>query len=314
MASKMTQLGMMGVPDIIYRKAVKDWSTRELVASFAHLGAGVQSSTIAYMVLAGELPAPTAFLFADTGNEPEWVYQQVEYLSGLGLNIERVSRPGDGILIDTMERKHGRFATMPLYTRNPDTGKIGQMRRQCTKEYKIEPLEGWIRGWLIAHGHGKVVIDKNGQSSRRIDRDVYVEDWYGISADEIERMSDRGAQWQKATYPLIDMNLTRAECVKWCVSHGFKVPRKSACMICPFHDDEYWLDMQQNRPQDFEEVCKFDDWLRTEEAQAMFMRNMKQPVYVHRSCRPLRDIDFAEEIKQRAARPLLDMCGAHCMT
>jgi hypothetical protein len=53
---------------------------RETVASFLHLGAGVQSSTIVEMIVEGDLPPVDAVIFADTGNEPKWVYEQVDYL------------------------------------------------------------------------------------------------------------------------------------------------------------------------------------------------------------------------------------------
>jgi hypothetical protein len=54
---------------------------RQKVARFLHLGAGVQSSTLVEMVVEGELEPVDYVLFADTGDEPPWVYKQVVYLT-----------------------------------------------------------------------------------------------------------------------------------------------------------------------------------------------------------------------------------------
>ena len=45
------------------------------------LGAGVQSSTLALMAAAGEVgPMPAAAIFADTQDEPDGVYQWLNWL------------------------------------------------------------------------------------------------------------------------------------------------------------------------------------------------------------------------------------------
>ena len=43
-------------------------------------------------------------------------------------------------------------------------------------------------------------------------------------------------------------------------ARGLRVPRKSSCRRCPYHDDLYWLSLPAP---DFEAACSFDDWLRT---------------------------------------------------
>lgn len=45
------------------------------------LGAGVQSTTLALMAAHGEIgPMPDAAIFADTGNEPDAVYDHLQWL------------------------------------------------------------------------------------------------------------------------------------------------------------------------------------------------------------------------------------------
>ena len=44
------------------------------------LGAGVQSSTLLFKMLHGEIEPPNVAIFSDTGNEPQAVYEWLEYL------------------------------------------------------------------------------------------------------------------------------------------------------------------------------------------------------------------------------------------
>ena len=44
------------------------------------LGAGVQSSALALMIEKGEIPMVDCAIFADTGAEPEKVYEWLEYI------------------------------------------------------------------------------------------------------------------------------------------------------------------------------------------------------------------------------------------
>lgn len=121
---------------------------RLCVGRFLHLGAGVQSSTRAEMIFEGELDRIDAAIFADTGNEPPWVYGQVWYLAGrlaaVNIPLIVVMKSSGGLLADAMT-PGGRFASMPLFTKNPTTGQIGMLRRQCTAEYKIAPSRSYVR-------------------------------------------------------------------------------------------------------------------------------------------------------------------------
>jgi hypothetical protein len=280
---------------------VIDFSKKKRVARVLHLGAGRQSSTIAEMSANGDLPPLDFAIFADTKDEPKWVYEQVEYLK-TRLPVVVVEKSAGGIVNDT-KYGYGRFASMPFYTKD-EYGNIGRLKRQCTHEYKIEVIEGYLRDWLIERGHGKVAKD----GSRRISNKVYIESWFGISWDEIQRLNDRSSPWQRDIYPLIDRRMTTQMCLDYLISHGHPVPGKSSCKICAFHDDDYWLDLKVNHPAEFEEACDFDDWIRSPEA-ADRLSLINESVYLHRSCTPLREVDFAA---QSPTPPMF--CGAHCMT
>ena len=262
---------------------------RTLVGRVLHLGAGVQSSALLEMVIEGELPRVDLVLFADTGNEPEWVYAQVKYLEkrciAAGIPFSIVKKPGLGLVENTLYGD-GLWAAMPLFTLNAD-GRVGRLKRQCTNEYKIEPCDDEIRDWLVEMKHA--AVDKKGV--RRVKPSVYVENLYGISADEMYRAGKRGPGWQKAVYPLIDREMTRTDCETWLKEHGLPVPLKSSCKICPYHDNVYWGWLQTHQPEVFAEVCDYDDWLRSPEAKKR-IPTLQQDCYLHESCVPLREIDF----------------------
>jgi hypothetical protein len=306
------------VPTLIYRpQRPRPRRDRVCVGRFLHLGAGLQSSTLAEMLVTGDLPRVDAVLFADTGNEPPWVYEQVAYLTRrllpVGIPLVILRKSAGGLQADC-RAPGGRFATMPLYTRDPITGQIGRMRRQCTNDYKVQPLHHWVLDWLVARGHARVVTARTGVRSRRVRRDVYVEQVLGISLDEFERSGrHRGPQWQHARYPLIERRLRRADCAAWLAAHGLPIPRKSSCLVCPFHDDAYWRHLQCEYPDLFEAACQFDDWLRTPEGRRKLTRKRDQPAYLHRTCVPLRMLDLAA----RRALPLFEqaaVCGDFNLT
>lgn len=300
------QLSFWDDPQIIVptkkkkKTALPAWVDKAIVANFLLLGAGVQSSTIVEMVVEGELPKPDGVIFADTGNEPSWVYKQVGYLKTRlkSVGVPLVMVENGHIIHDLLALK--RIASMPLYTLNAKSGKKGILRRQCTNEYKIVPADNYLRDWLIANNYGKCNI----KGARRINRNVAVRLWYGISTDEEFRKTS-GTAWKLNYYPLIEKQMSRVDCVEWLHAHNLPVPKKSSCIVCPYHGDDYWLMLFAESPLEFEIACQFDDSLRDPHSDYFFKR-ANDIVYLHKSCKPLREIDFValQDKKQREALQL----------
>ena len=115
------------------------------------LGAGVQSSTLALMIEKGEVPMVDAAIFADTMAEPKEVYDHLTWLEKqLSYPIYKVS--GGDLTQDSIDNAEGKgkynFVEVPLFTKNNETGKKGLLRRQCTSNYKIRPVNKKIRELL----------------------------------------------------------------------------------------------------------------------------------------------------------------------
>ena len=105
------------------------------------LGAGVQSSTMALMANEGLItPMPTCAIFADTQNEPQYIYDYLDYLKGiLKYPVHTVSK--GNIKEDMLVPTPGgyTFPTAPFYTLKK--GKKGLLSMVCI--LLLELLEGF---------------------------------------------------------------------------------------------------------------------------------------------------------------------------
>ena len=258
--------------------------------TYLSLGAGVQSGTIAEMIIAGELPRVDAAIFADTGDEPQYVYDCVDYLterlSEVNVLVVKVQK---GNIIKDAKHPTNRFAAIPVFTIQHN-GKIGKMRRQCTREYKIDPIEKWMRRRLLDMGLAKQRIT----GAIVVNKSVTVECWLGLSLDEVNRMAPSRHKFITNRWPLIEKRMMRYDCVTWLRQRGLPVPKKSSCRICPFHNDRYWRDMKDNHPCDWGHVVEFDDFLRSENEKVGRMQaTAKGELYLHRQCVPLDQVDLS---------------------
>jgi hypothetical protein len=278
-------------------------SERKTVLKVLSLGGGVQSSTIAEMIVERELPPVDFAVFADTGDDPDHVIFQVRYLvrrlASVGIPLHIVQNK-NGSIIDQIYRTVGRFASIPVYTKL--NGKIGMMRRQCTREFKIEPIEKLLRRKLLEMGY----VKKTKADSIIVNKEVQVLNLIGISLDEAQRMKHNRRKWNLNFWPLIDFKMTRNDCAIWLDKKGLPLPGKSSCRICPFHSKANWREMKENRPADWDHVVKVDEFLRTENH---FTAGMKGELFLYRECIPLKDVDFTEDDNQS---DFFEICDGYC--
>lgn len=242
------------------------------------LGAGVQSTTLLLMACHGEIrPKPKFAIFADTGWEPPTVYRHLEWLkieaAKYGISVITVS---NGNIKRDLENAvyHGkRVASVPFYVANRD-GTVGMARRQCTSEYKIKPVQRKMRE-LLGYKPRKIIKEK-------------VTLWLGISTDEIQRVKTNREKWIENRYPLIELCMSRLDCLNWLEKKGYPRPPKSSCIGCPYHSDEMWLDMKQNDPESWEEAVEIDRLIKK-------LPRFEGEAYLHRSCLPLDEVNLGED-------------------
>ena len=264
---------------------------REKILTVISLGAGVQSSVMAIMAAKGDFPPVDCAIFADTGYEPKAVYQYLEFLKKiLPYPIHLVAK---GNIKDDMINSidNGtRFPTAPFFTQQEITGKKGMLRRQCTNDYKIQPIRQKIRKLC------------NVPYKKHFPKDKYVEQWIGISTDEIQRMKPARDKYILNRHPLIEAKMSRQDCLNYLKKENIPLPEKSACIVCPYHNDAYWHFMKTERTSEFEDAVEFDKKIRTGS------RKIRDKLYLHRSCKPLDEIEFNKEENDKQ----LDMFNNEC--
>lgn len=261
------------------------------------LGAGVQSSTLALMAAKGEItPMPDCAIFADTGAEPKAVYEYLDWLEKqLPFPVHRVMK-GDGLVHGILSSAESgkRTANPPFFADTANGG--GILRRKCTTEFKIEPIIKKVRDLMgLAKGE-------------RAKKGIQVIQYIGISTDEATRMKPSHEKYIQHRWPLIELGMNRNDCLRWIEKNGYKRPGKSACTFCPYHDDSLWRDMKLNDPDSFAEAVKIDKKIREG------LSGTREKLYVHRSMKPLDEIDFRNAEDMGQYRMFNDECEGMCGT
>lgn len=264
------------------------------------LGGGVQSSTLALMAAAGEIaPMPDVAIFADTGWEPLAVYEHLDWLEAqLPFPVRRVRKSNirEDLLAGTNSTGQP-FISIPLYSRSLD-GKASVVRRQCTREYKITPIEQELRQ-LLGVGYRK-----------QVPRDITVEMWIGISLDEApQRMKDSRLRWLSHAWPLVDLRMTRTDCHEWFAERFPEraLPR-SACIGCPYHTNAEWREMRDSDPASWADAVFMDQYLRESSRAVRFDGNL----FLHNSRTPLDEVDFSPQNDPRQPTLFDEECEGMC--
>lgn len=126
------------------------------------------------------------------------------------------------------------FAWMQARTNVPVAGP----RRTCTIIAKVERFEKWM---VNTHGTQPVEV------------------WIGFEANEAKRAaSDPNAGVESAQrrnrFPLIERGLCRCRCEALVRAAGYPVPRKSACVFCPYGSRKDWQTLARELPETFAKV------------------------------------------------------------
>lgn len=261
------------------------------------LGAGVQSSVMALMAAKGQItPMPDCAIFADTQSEPDHIYEWLDWLeTQLPFPVYRISV---GSLRDDLiasARTRSRVPNPPLFLKTPTSD--GMLLRQCTSDYKIQPIFKKLRE-LIGLKY-----------RQRAPKEVAVEQWIGISQDEIQRMKMAPHKWIENRWPLLEHRMSRLHCLEWMRDNGYnELPKKSACTFCPYHDNATWRKMKEEDPKSWFDAVEVDHAIRgginkTTEGNQMFL---------HRSRVPLEEADLSDPSENQEAFTFMDECEGMC--
>jgi hypothetical protein len=236
-------------------------------------GGGTQSAAIAALIVQGKLPKPAYAGIADTGREASetWrFYDDVLYpeLKKVGVELHRI--PHSLSTVDIYSGKDKNTIVMPMHT--DKKGKPGMLPKYCSNEWKNRVFQRALRQAGLKAGHI----------------------WIGFSIDEMERMRayDPRSKWNH-TYPLVDLRLTRGDCISMVEKMGWGTPPRSACWMCPYRSDAEWVHLKNTDPADFRAAEKLENELQARDPNVFF----------HGSCKPLGEVNFGDGQEDLFAKP-----------
>jgi len=231
-------------------------------------GGGTQSNATICLMHDGKLPKPEIIIMADTGMEMPYVFEyQKEYIAplcedmGVPYVIVKKSDWSDWGLYDKRgEPLVGFFTELNGRKENNDCNK---KPAYCSGKWKTDVTRRYLN-----HHFSKEV--KCG-----------VDSWIGYTIDELRRVRTPIGKWQNR-YPLIELRMTRPDCIKYVEDFGLPTPPKSACWMCPNRPNSEWLDMKLNVPDVFKMACDFEVELQKEHPH----------LWLNQKGEPLSEVDF----------------------
>jgi hypothetical protein len=265
------------------------------------LGAGVQSSVVALLAAQKRIrPMPIGAIFADVKAEPQEVYKWLEWLENrLPFPVHRVTKREGLRIASTTPRTNQKTGKeyhqplVPLFIKNAD-GSRGMLSRQCSYDFKIIPIQQEAR---------RLAKIKRGQ------KEVGVIHWIGISTDELQRMKMSREKWAAHRWPLIELGMTRLDCLQWMKKQGLPAPPRSACYFCPYHSDREWQRIKTKMPEEFAMAVEFE---KLHQSRAIKTKNVKGTPFLHSSLKPLDQIDFENPDPDQGKFGFINECEGIC--
>lgn len=248
------------------------------------LGWGVQSFTLAVMVALGDLEPIDYAIHSDTTHERTATYEFAKRWTPW--LEERV------VKVVTVKPKNADFhkqnglnglGAPPLYTKTDEEN--GMMNRSCTQRWKIAPQRRWLQK------------NRNGEK---------IEQWFGITLDEVQRMKQSDVKYINHRWPLIEKKMSRWDCKVYLEKHGIEIPPRSACVFCPFHSRAEWKDIRDNAPEDWEKAVQVDEQIRKERPPYDLFVNVQR--------KPLAECDLDSEIDKGQLSLWDNECDGICGT
>lgn len=267
-------------------------------------GGGIQTTALALMLERGMTghEKPEIGIFADTGADPDHVYQTVQWVG------ERVSYPivtvsAGNLYEDTMNmiqgvaiphRGHnseskpesGYRTDLPLYGEGG-----GMVKRQCTTHYKVNAIRRALREYAAPSRPPKLRIIQ----------------YLGISIEEVHRIKPSGVAYIETAYPLIDAKLRRSDCVEWLdQEHPGHPAGKSSCHFCPYRSRRDWLEIRNRYPRLWERNLEIEQALR-EQGRGLLLTRYRGGLE-----RMARDHDMQGHLFEEGPDGWGNECTGHC--
>ncbi len=232
-------------------------------------GGGVQSTAALVLAATGRIECER-FIFANVGEDSEnpATLKYIDHVSesyavAHGITLERV---GKTPTLYEHAMTNPKTVAVPMRMSNGAPG-----NRTCTDRWKIDPIQKRLR---------ELGFTAECQAVMGL----------GISTDEWQRVrTDSKHRHVRVAYPLIDLKLSRVDCLRIVADAGLPEPPRSSCWFCPYHQVGVWKEMRRNDPALFQRAVEFERAM-TEKRAALG----KDRVYLSSRAKPLAEA-FGEE-------------------
>lgn len=228
---------------------VKEWNV-------ISCGGGVQSTAMIALVYSEKLPKPDLVLMVDTGYEKRGTLDYAQKVlipacDKIGLKFKMLKTPNNAIF-----NEQG-MIVIPAFKRTED-GTEQKLYNMCSGPWKVAVMRRYLRSLGIRKARS----------------------WIGISTDEAKRQKQSRQDWLSNHYPLVELGISRYQCLFTIRRLGWPDPARSSCIMCPLqHDDEYEL-MKSEYPADYQRVVNMDNEIE----------KIDPYIFLHKSMTRMRDI------------------------
>jgi hypothetical protein len=225
-------------------------------------GGGVQSTAIAALIVRGDLLKPDLAVIVDTEREKSTTWRYLDTvtapaLASVGVEIYRVPK-SKYATVDLISS--GGDLLIPAFT--SQNGEPGKFKTYCSNEWKKRVKERWATGQGV----------KRAQT------------WLGFSVDEIHRAARqievKPGKWG-VRFPLLELGMTRGDCLALVKEMGWPVPPRSSCWMCPNMHMREWREVMAGSDRD--KVIAFEREIRRHDPH----------VWLTDQCVPIEKADFS---------------------
>lgn len=194
-------------------------------------GGGVNSVAVALAQIEGLIKPFDVYVFANTGHDsenPRTLEYRHKYIIPLyekhGIRYEEVATTRKKNTVLSAIEADNKSIPIPAFFADKKKGKPTPAKRACTVDYKIIPIDRWIR----AQGYKYVTVGlgftlEEGHRTR-------------LGAGSfVDYDGDRKLGfWKNTIYPLIyPLGFNRLDCHAIIARHGLPSVPKSSCVFCP---------------------------------------------------------------------------------
>jgi len=198
------------------------------VIDILSFGGGVGSWGYAALVVQGRIRAPWLAAIVDTGRECPSTWDYIERHKGkLPFELHVIKQPlpalwsgGGSFLPGGYDLEGGAF-----------------LRGFCSSHWKRDVMRRWL-------------VKRMGITAYNLA--------FGIHADEWQRMTTARQKTVDNVYPLVDLNVTRADCAQAAIEVFGELPPRSRCWMCPGQNAEDWSEVVNAFPALYAQAMRID--------------------------------------------------------